>query len=276
MELKMRLLCFLILGLLTITASAEVFETAIHSVDLKYKFVRFKNGQVGHFKKAPNVSSGERVRVELDGENRVVSIKRLGSSGEILSRYKTMQFQNAPEFVPTVLPNMQAAQKLHESLNDNYVRRSECTDRAHVWAYDMFKNQGIQSRKAFIFFTASYINRNKFKWWFHVAPTIDVKENGKVEQKFLDFMLIDRPVSVQEWTNLQVYSKRACKMTSKFSEYDVNPQTEDCYMIYESMYYRLPGDIHAQELRNEYRSTFNESEVSFARKTGFKSQVELP
>lgn len=263
----------LFIGLFTFSTSAETIETFVHSIDNKYRFIKFNNGQVGYFNHSVDLNSGDKVIVELDSKNYITSAKKLKSYQNLPTVKNTFLRTERPEYNPTVLPDLIAAQKLHDSLNPHFIRKSECTDRAHVWVYEMFKNQKINSRKAFIFFTASYINRVKFKWWFHVAPMVDVMEGGQVQQKILDFMLIDRPVSVQEWTNLQVYSKRACKVTTKFSEYDVNPQTEDCYLIYETMYYRLPGDIYAQETRNEYKNSFNESEVNFAKKMGFHSQV---
>lgn len=252
-----------------VTAYAEILNTTVHSIDVQGKFLRFSNGQVGHFKEIPEIQKGDLVAVELDAKNYISSIKSKNVTTPPM-KILSLEEESPQEFAPTLVSDMSAAQTIHDSLNSKFMRRSECADRAHVWAYQMFKEQGINSRKAFIFFTASYINRVKFKWWYHVAPMIDVLEKGIVQQKILDFMLIDRPVSVQEWANLQVFSKRSCKMTTKFSEYDVNPQTEDCYMIYESMYYRLPGDIYDQETQNKYRNSFIESEVNYALKMSFK------
>src|SRR5690606_15063954 len=110
-----------------------------------------------------------------------------------------------------------------------------------------FKRSGTKSNKVFVLFTASYINRNKFKWWFHVAPLVEVNESGSIQSRVMDFRYTDRPLPIKEWTDVMVFSKRPCKVTTKFSEYDINPQTEDCYLMVESMYYRLPGDIYNQE-----------------------------
>ena len=264
--MKVFLMC---ICLIPIQLKAEVLRSQIYKFEENHKLVKFTNGRVANAGKI-NFRDliGKNVEVNLTAQN-------------VIQKYKVLHmppvekdfsfFENTPSpFEPTVLPNSRAAQEMFDRLDADYIRRSECTDRAHIWSFDEYKRSGISTMKAFIFFTASYINKNNFKWWFHVAPMIKVQENGKIVDRILDYQFMDRPVTVKEWTDMQVHSKRDCKVTTKFSEYDVNPQTEDCYMIYESMYYRLPGDIHAQELRNEYRSSFSESEVNFARKTGFK------
>lgn len=272
----MNLLIFTIF-LASFSVRAETFETTIFSYDRQSHHVRFKNGRVANLdtSKFSNISSliGKRVTAVINNENKILNLKEVKDDYKILQT-KPLLEDIRPSFEATILPNYQAAVDMFERLDDKYIRKSECTDRAHIWAYDEFQKNGIKTMKAFIFFTASYINRNNFKWWFHVAPMIQVNENGKTIPRILDYQFLDHPATVKEWVDFQVSSKRDCKVTSKFSEYDVNPQTEDCYMIYESMYYRLPGDLHAQELRSEYRDSFSESEVKFSRKVSFRSISE--
>lgn len=267
----MKVFLFLLV-LINFNSYAETFRSEIFHYDSENKLVKFNNGRVAKVRQE-NIGKyiGKLVEAKIDDKNFIESIKALANRNQMTkSSYLKILENNPVPFEATVLPSYQAANELFHRLDNNYVRRSECTDRAHVWAYDEFKKNGVNSNKIFIFFTASYINRNNFKWWFHVAPLVKVNENGKIVDRVLDYQFMDRPSTVKEWSDLQVSSKRDCKVTSKFSEYDVNPQTEDCYMIYESMYYRLPGDIHAQEIKNEYRNSFSESEVNLARKTGFR------
>lgn len=264
MKVILMLIC-----LIPIQLKAEILRSQVFKYEENHNHVKFSNGRIA---KAGKINFkdlvGKTVEVNISEKNVILNHKVL----YIPPLEMSFNFlENTPaSFEPSVLPNLDAAQEMFDRLDSDYIRRSECTDRAHVWAFDEYKKHGINTMKAFIFFTASYINKNNFKWWFHVAPMIKVNENGKIVDRILDYQFLDRPVTVKEWTDLQVHTKRDCKVTTKFSEYDVNPQTEDCYMIYESMYYRLPGDIYAQELRNEFKSSFSESEVNFARKTGFK------
>lgn len=220
-------------------------ESRIHSIDQEYGFIRYENGRV----------------VFLDESPALLALTS--------AHFKSMQTLELDElastYEPTVLNGFQDVKKLFDNLNKNYRRVSECSDRAHIWAHDMYETQGIKSMKAFAFLTASYINRNRAKWWFHVAPMIKTHDSAFI----LDYQFMDKPVTVKEWTDLMVSSKRNCKLTTKFSEYDVNPQTEDCYIMFESMYYRLPGDIHRQETHNQFKNDFNAYEVQSSRRAAF-------
>jgi hypothetical protein len=174
-----------------------------------------------------------------------------------------------PLFSPTIFADEKEIDEIFNQLRADYKRNSECSDRAHIWAYDLFKEKQIFSKKIFIFFTASYINREKFKWWFHVAPLLSVKTPQGLKERVLDFRYAQKPLKVKEWTDLMVHSGRSCKETTLFSEYDVNPQTEDCYLIKESMYYRLPGQIFEQETKGKFRTQFFNSELKFSLKNAF-------
>lgn len=263
---------FFLIALFSVPALAETLTDKIHSVveTETGSIVRFANGRVGFL--SPDLTedvkniSGSEVQVEIDRNQEIRQLNVVKSAPAFYDVYlKNDLLQEPPAFEPTVISSAKM-NEIYRSMNPNFKRLSECSDRAHVWAWDEFKRSGVKSQKAFIFFTASYINRVRFKWWFHVAPMFTL-ENG--QKMVTDVMYKDRAVTLKEWSDMQVFSKRDCKMTTKFSEYDVNPQTEDCYMIFESMYYRLPGEIHDQELRGAYRSEWNESEVNGARSRAF-------
>ena len=123
--------------------------------------------------------------------------------------------------------------------------------------------------KIFVLFTASYIDRVRFKWWFHVAPMLTVNEGGKIERRVLDYMFAHRPLTVREWTNQLVFSKRPCLPTTRFSEYDVNPQTEDCYLMDAPMYDWTPTDLRNQEMQGKYKTEFSQGEIRAAYSEAF-------
>ena len=269
-ELFMKNMFFLI-TFFSYPVFAETLTDRIHSVvksSPDSHIVRFEKGRVGFISsdlfEDLKDSSGTEVQVELDQSSNIRSFDVVRDATSQESVVFLKNFENPPVFEPTVITSSQMNQ-IYKSMNQNFKRISECSDRAHVWAWDEFKKSGTKSQKAFIFFTASYINRVRFKWWFHVAPMFDV--GG--QKMIADVMYKDRPITVKEWSDMMVFSKRDCKMTTKFSEYDVNPQTEDCYMMFDSMYYRLPGDLNGQEVRGTYRSDWNESEVNGARSRAF-------
>jgi hypothetical protein len=257
------------------SASAETFTSAIHS--LEKDFIRLSDGRVvflsGRSEKAFIPNSG-RVQIEIDDEANLKSIRRLelGPDGSDNMESPPVEAE-VPVYTPTVLGSLEDVTAIWKRMNPYFTRDSECSNRAHVWAGDEFKRTGLKSFKQFVFFTASYINRNRFKWWFHVAPMVYVSVNGKVEERVLDFRYTHHPTTVKEWTDTFVFSKRPCRVTTRFSEYDVNPQTEDCYQMVAPMYYWMPADLSAEERRGIYKTQWSQGELASAFRTAFERGV---
>lgn len=264
--------CFF-LGLLLSSAAtqAEMITDKVHSIDKD--MIKLENGRVAFLDgKVVDLHAGDFVTLSVDEKSSLKDyvVKNLVH----LSPSKNLSFlpepATPPAFEPTVVPSMEGAWKIFNRSNANYKRISECSDRAHVWAHDEFKFSGTKSMKAFVFFTASYINSVRFKWWFHVAPMYKVSTQAGLQELVMDFRYTNRPMTIKEWTDQFVYTKRPCKMTTKFSEYDVNPQTENCYMIIESMHYKIPGELHDQELSGRYKSVTTDSEIKASYRFAFQ------
>lgn len=269
--MKMALSVFL---LLSQTLYAEVLEDRIHSIEKienSHEYlVKFENGRVAFTKNIGTLERGHLIQGKID-------------SSSILQNYKTLETEPAPTAlmlepeVPEYRPSVLSAEQLQDfwdNLKVDYTRKSECSDRAFVWAFEGWKKHGYKTEMVYALFTASYINRHRFKWWFHVAPLITVKNGSKIEKMVIDHQFIDRPVSIKEWTDVMVFSKRDCKPTDKFSEYDVNPQTEDCYLMTSSMYDRIPAHLFDKERKNIHRTEFYPSEVKMSYRLGFKTGVD--
>lgn len=270
----MKWAAFTISLILTQTSLAEVLKNRIHSIEkieeTNEYLVKFENGRVAFTKKLGSLERGHLIQGKLDHRS-------------TLEHYKTLEVEpdpnplmlepERPEYNPTVLTEEQL-QDFWSNLKVDYTRKSECSDRAFIWAFEGWKKHGYQTEMVYALFTASYINRHRFKWWFHVAPLLSVKKGNKVEKMVIDHQFIDRPVSIKEWTDVMVFTKRDCKPTSKFSEYDVNPQTEDCYLMTSPMYDRIPAHLFDQERKSLYRTEFNASEVRMSYRLGFKSGVD--
>lgn len=252
---------FLLSIALTSLSHAEVIQDKVHSVE--NGLVKFQNGRVAYMdQKNLNLKSEDYVHVEVDDTSTILSYKKMTPPAKFESM--SLLEETTPAAVPyepTIVQGMEEAWNIFNRSNSNYKRISECSDRAHVWANDEFKKNGIKSEKIFVFFTASYINSVRFKWWFHVAPLYTVATGSGLEKLVMDYRYTDRPMTVKEWTDKFVYTKRDCKVTDKFSEYDVNPQTENCYVIYRSMHYKLPIEIQAEEQSGQYKTTSSESEI---------------
>lgn len=267
-----------LLILVTLFASgsllADTIKSRVHSI--QNGMIKFENGRVAFLdNQNPKIQIKDYLEVVVDERSSLVSYKKLTKrqdDDEIETMERPRGEATRPLFEPTIVPSMEEAWNIFNRSNPNYKRISECSDRAHVWAHEEFKRSGTKSLKTFIFFTSSYINSVRFKWWFHVAPSYKVSNRGKVQDLVLDYRYADRPMQVKEWTDLFVYTKRPCKVTTKFSEYDENPQTENCYLIFESMHYRLPLEIHAQELSGTYKTETPESELKMSYQFAFRNK----
>lgn len=259
-----------VLGMIlsTPTLLAETIKSKVHSIDKN--IVRFENGRVAFIQhQTTDIHPSEFIEARLDERSTLLSFKRL--SPPVFEEY-AFQPENIlpPAFEPTVIGSLEEAVKIFNRSNPNYKRISECSDRAHVWAHDEFKRSGTKSMKAFVFFSTNYINSVRFKWWFHVAPMYRVNNKGSIQDLVMDFRYMDRPMSVREWTDQFVYTKAPCKVTKKFSDYEVTPHVESCFVIFESMHYRIPAEIHDQELRGKYKTTTTDAELKEAYRYAFQ------
>lgn len=253
---------------------AERIKTKVHSIvsGQKQDIVRFQNGRVAFIDPHDNelkrlIINAKAIEVDINDKNKLLSALSITPSTQQGPISKTIE--ERPPYTPTILSSFSEAEQMFERLNPDYKRVSQCYNRAHIWAYEEFNKNQIHSMKTFVFFTASYIERNGFNWWFHVAPMVYVQENNRPVEYVLDYRYAHSPLRIKEWTDMFVFNKRPCKITTKFSEYDVNPQTEECYLINTTMYYWQPQDIHNQELQNRYKSSFENFDVKASYQEAF-------
>lgn len=273
-----------VIGFLLLLGSSvvhgEIIKSRIHSIEkvkgTKTQIVKFENGRVAFIDNA-NLNEMKKyeahfIEAKINPASQLLTFKSLET--QIRPMSEPFLERTPPAYEPTVV-SMEEANKMFNRLNPNYKRKSECSDRAHVWSFEEFQNHQIKTEKVFAFFTASYINKNRMKWWFHVAPLVSVKSGDDIQKMVLDYTFMRRPVPIKEWTDFMVASKRECKLAKKYSEYDVNPQTEDCYMMIDSMYYKLPLELQNQELQGAYKSSWAHGEVDFSYDFGFISAPEV-
>ena len=138
--------------------------------------------------------------------------------------------ERTQEFTPTILPSYTAASRLLESFSNSDVAGSQCYDRAHVWAYSAGKSY-VHVRKSWIFFADHFIEKNHFKWWFHVAPIVSVKMQGIVQERIVDRKFSEFPLKVNLWTDLFMVEKQTCKEIDRYTDYSEHPDENDCYLI---------------------------------------------
>jgi hypothetical protein len=262
-----KIILFFLSLLLTTNLMAESFKAKLVATERAQGntyLLKFSNGRVA-FTTSPDANLAPTTyQVSVDEAQNLTQLEIRDDLPEAEEENHFLPPENAPTLITE-----EVASKIFNRLNSNYKRSSECSNRAHVWAWEEFKNNKLTSEKVYVLFTASYINRHRFKWWFHVAPLFSVQRGDQIEKWVFDFMFNPRPVTIKEWTDGFVFSKRSCRYTEKFSEYDVNPQTEDCYLMIDSMFTWNPMDMKHQELSGRYKTQFARGEINFAYKQAF-------
>lgn len=213
-------------------------------------------------------NSGEVKFIEQDEHQLLAKYEKLLKSSRPLNQVNLEEKQLVLEetgFEPSIVPDSEIP-RIFNDFNPYIKRRSECSDRAHVWAWDEFTKTGIKSQKAFLMLTDTYIKRHRYKWWFHVAPMFTTASG---QQIVMDYQFIDRPVTYTEWKNNLVFTKRDCVTEFSFLAYDAGAdQTQDCYIAFEPMYYYIPQDIGNRE-RGRGKTGWSTGEVRSSRSRAF-------
>jgi hypothetical protein len=267
---------------------AARFKTKIHEIDpgqgLEPHLIKLSNGRVAFIEPddenmidslKTNLSQGEMLEIELDGEQRIVSAQSLerfeaqalqSDSQERFLTYKTQQH------LPSLLEDRTQVKDIFGRLNPNYDRDSQCYNRAHVWAYEEFSRNGLKSDKAFVFFSNHFIRRTNFWWWFHVAPLLTHKDGAWLEQRVLDHQFSKSPQRIQEWLGQWVKTGRPCEVVRKYSDYAEGQKSDtqiNCYVIKTSMYFWQPRDIERYEKTGELKKQFIPEEIEHAYQEAF-------
>ncbi len=172
-------------------------------------------------------------------------------------------------FTPTVLSTFQEAQALFNRQDKRTKRHSQCFNRAHGWAYDMWRLAGVSTQKVFIFFTQRYIRNYRYKWWFHVAPyTLVQSSQGPIEH-VLDVTFSRGPLQMRPWTDMFMQNNAPCPTVQSYSQYRLNQDTQDCYLLKTSMYYRVPSELERLESEGVQKHNWSLVEIAQARQEAF-------
>lgn len=156
---------------------------------------------------------------------------------------------NAPPYNATVMASMDEAARVFDGMR-TLKWKSQCFQRAHVWAMDM-SWAGYRTMKVFLFFTRKFISEYRYKWWFHVAPFTYVS-NGTAtpSETVLDPQFLDNALPMQEWTDHFMSegglgTPYVCAEVAKYQDYEQNQWSAYCYTRKVPMYYYQPVDLEA-------------------------------
>lgn len=162
------------------------------------------------------------------------------------------------------------AERIFNTLNDGDKSRSQCFKRAHIWAWDMWSNFGVQSQKMFVFYTRRYIQLEEFDWWFHVAPMVTA---GGVDYVF-DRTYFKKPVTVKEWKEKFMKASITCSDMDNIATYDNNQWSRLCFLMKTPMWYFRPLDIRNRDEKGIEKNNWVLMELQDARRA-FKDGEEI-
>lgn len=157
------------------------------------------------------------------------------------------------------------AESLFEVLkkeNDRMDQKSECFERAHMWAPRAEKNHDIKMEKVYLFFTYKFQMRHRvtsrfgrpFAWWFHVAPAVRV--NG--ELMVMDATFTDKPETVNNWARSLMKEPEDCVEMQSREQYAEDRNISEgyrrtdltknqCYFITAPRFFYQPNEMGFSE-----------------------------
>lgn len=224
------------------------------------------------------VNSGNDVELDLNETN-------VSTSGEITS-VKLVAMGEMPQslsdeegllnpltgYTPSNVSSVEEAQKVFSSLNGKTKMFSQCFNRAHIWAKQMYDNFGISSEKILIYYTSKYRREVNGRWWFHIAPMVSV--NG--ERYVMDRSFTDAPVTTAQWegifNKLTARTGYRCTKIKNISEYfnEKNMQNDYCNIQHTSMFYWEPNDMIELEKTGVQKLGWIDWEIKAAAREAFK------
>ncbi len=182
---------------------------------------------------------------------------------DLPSRQTTAEPTPDPAYSPSVVTAGEA-DWIFQDLNMRTRRRAQCYNRAHVWAYESFKNRGLQSMKVFMFFTLKYIREYRYRWWFHVAPITEVRDGDATRETVLDPIFMVGPTGLREWSDHFVRPKTECSIAAKYSDYESLQNQVYCVFMKVPMFFWQPRDMEALEQGERPKTSFLQEDVDYA------------
>ena len=263
-----------ILMSLSVNASILV-KSQIHSMDEGKKdeetLVFLSTGHVIRIKKSEPIKQREFARAKSLkqwihfqlGENHQIESYMINSSSTKGNKKNAHQKIQEETYSPTVIENIELVTNYFQE--SKYVdKESQCYNRAHIWAYEWFTKNSINSMKTWLFFTRRYIRKFKFDWWFHVSPSVRVMQNGVQKEMVMDIKYARGPLDLKQWTNIFMRDDANCPLVKTYSDYANYPESGSCFTMRTSMFYYQPIDIETKETWGTIKANWYDEEIKQA------------
>lgn len=214
--------------------------------------------------------TGRHVRIDYDyEEGTVLGVELLAKRPDSDSSLSSGSSNKDNGYQPTVFSSTSQAQSYFNTMDGQTKDDSQCYNRAHGWAYDLWTQYRINSLKVFIFFTRRYIREYSYKWWFHVSPMVLVGQRGQNYEMVMDRSFTRGPVDVKTWTNIFMKNNANCPHVRYYTDYSRNQEAQYCYLMKTIMYYSTPRDLEYLESRGRYETDWNYAELKAGRQQAF-------
>lgn len=242
--------------------AAESYQSRIKDLDLgaKVSYVYLESeGRVLRIsaKDAATLASlqsayqnGEQVTLSVNDKgsyDQVVVLNHQPVTAPVASPFSSSELSLSDDAVepysPTDFGTLENANSWFRRQEYDMKQKSQCYQRAHNWAWMMWKMGGLKTQKTFIFFTRRYIREYDYKWWFHVAPVATVQGQPMV----MDRSFTRTPLALQSWKNLFMKNNAQCPIVNVYSGYSTKQEEAYCYLMLVPMYYYQPLNVENLE-----------------------------
>lgn len=206
------------------------------------------------------------LKILTDKREKVLDLSFTPSTKSISAQVYTSENIPTPlnNYLVNTVDDIETINDYFNTMNRRTRRFSQCYNRAHMWSYELHKKFNLNLGKIWIFFTSKYIRDFKYKWWFHIAPYLDLKNRNS--SYVMDRSFTKKPLKVKEWTDIFMENKSECKEVEFYSDYRENQNSEYCYLIKSSMYYWQPFNIEGLQNGEEEKVRFETEELERAYK----------
>jgi hypothetical protein len=209
------------------------------------------------------------INLEHAESNLIINAELLDSEKDISDTTSSETLSPMTNYVSSNVDSVETANAIFKTLSKRTNWFVECFNRAHLWAKQMLDNQGVHSMKQYIFYTKKFRREVSGKWWFHVAPMIQVNDQRYV----MDKEFTKAPITDTDWENIFTKKLRAkgikdyrCKVIKNMKEFyeKANQEKEYCNILTTSMYYWEPNDMTRLDKKGVQKSEFINQELKIA------------
>lgn len=209
---------------------------------------------------------------QFDNPNKIEKITNV----ELLEQEEVIQEEvlltPMSDYQASNVESYEKATEIFKSLNGRTKGFSQCFNRAHIWAKQMNQNYGVDSMKILIYYTKKYRKEVSKKWWFHIAPMVDV--NGQFY--VMDREFARKPITDANWEKIFIKKMNKpsyrCKKIDNIKEYydSNNMNNEYCNIQHTSMFYWEPNDMSRLDKKGIQKTDWVNWELRVASKEAFK------